>query len=149
VEYRENRVCIWIKPMAERGGNPCLGWFAAAASRLAESKKSIVAPLESTARSIVQTPLGEQPLHITVKRRYQPTASSMTSGSNCHHLQRPNPKAWEHRTSLSDHTSKVATKDERRAARLIGLWYIPLYEHSIRNRSPSRPSSHFEATDRG
>ena len=40
------------KPVAKRGGNPCLGWFAAAASRLAESKKSIVAPLESTARSI-------------------------------------------------------------------------------------------------
>ena len=77
------------KPMAKRGGNPCLGWFAAVASRLAENKKSIVAPLVSTARSIVQTPLGEQPLHITLKRRYQPTASSMTSGSNCHHLQRP------------------------------------------------------------
>ena len=40
----------------------------------------------------VQTPLGEQLLHITVKRRYQPTASSMTSGSNCHHLKRPEPE---------------------------------------------------------
>ena len=43
---------------------------AAAASRLAKRRKSIVAPVESTAR-------------------YQPTASRMTSGSNCRHLNRP------------------------------------------------------------
>src|SRR5271167_3446218 len=64
------------------------GWFsppkalarkrsAAAASRLADRRKSIVAPLESTAR------------YDKEKRRYQPTARRMTSGSNCLHLNRP------------------------------------------------------------
>ena len=137
------------KPMAKRGGNPCLGWFAAVASRLAENKKSIVAPLVSTARSIVQTPLGEQPLHITLKRRYQPTASSIDFPAQIATTYKDRTQGVSIEASLSDHTSKVATKDERRAARLIGLWYIPLYEHSIRNRSRSRPSGHFEATDRG
>jgi hypothetical protein len=45
------------------------------------------------------------------KRKYHPTASRMTSGSNCRHLNKPQTRRGqeEHPTSLSRATCKVAT----------------------------------------
>jgi hypothetical protein len=55
------------------------------------------------------------------KRKYLPTASRMTSGSNCRHFEktRNRRREQEHRIRLSDHSCKVATLpfDRGRACR--------------------------------
>jgi len=89
---KQGRVCIFDKTRASDGLQLLHRVWLRARSR--SSHRWSPRPDPSPHRDVidVQTPLGEQLLHITVKRRYQPTASSMTSGSNCHHLKRPEPE---------------------------------------------------------